>query len=214
MRAKSKPTVISGASLRHAFTEIIWPRRKIVAVGLLLILLNRLAGLVLPASTKYLVDDVIAKGDTGLLYRILGLVLIAVTVQAASSYFLTVLLSVEAQHLIAELRSQVQRHVLKLPVRVFENVKSGELVSRIMNDVEGVRNLIGTGLVQLVGGSVTALVAIYFLVRIDLGLTGLAIVPLVAFGLVSARAFKILRPAFRDRGKIRAEVTGRLTEAM
>ena len=214
MKRTSTSTVISGASLRHAFKEIIWPRRKIIGVGLLLILLNRLAGLVLPASTKHLVDDVIGGGDTVLLYKLLGLVMIAVAVQAATTYTLTMLLSVEAQHLIAHLRSQVQRHVLKLPVRVFENVKSGELVSRIMNDVQGVRNLVGTGLVQLVGGSVTALVALFFLVRIDLTMTALAIVPLVAFGLVSARAFKILRPAFRARGKIQAEVTGRLTEAM
>jgi subfamily B ATP-binding cassette protein MsbA len=124
------------------------------------------------------------------------------------------LLSVEAQHLIANLRSQVQSHVLQLPVSVFDNTKSGELVSRIMDDVEGVRNLVGTGLVQLVGGSITALIAFAFLVRINPLMTGLALVPLAAFGFVSTRAFQTLRPAFRERGKIRAEVTGRLTEAL
>ena len=124
------------------------------------------------------------------------------------------LLSVEAQHLIAQLRSQVQRHVLRLPVRIFDDTKSGVLVSRIMDDVEGVRNLVGTGLVQLVGGTVTALVAGVFLVRIDPIMTALAVVPLAAFGLVSTRAFKTLRPAFRERGAIRAEVTGRLTETL
>ena len=117
----SKSTRISGASLRHAFKEIIWPRRKLVALGLLLILLNRLAGLVLPASTKYLVDDVIARGDIDLLYLLLALVGGAVTLQAGTSYSLTMLLSVEAQNLIAQLRAQVQRHVLQLPVRLFDD---------------------------------------------------------------------------------------------
>jgi ABC-type multidrug transport system fused ATPase/permease subunit len=213
-RASAKPSKISGASLRHAFQEIIWPRRKLVGLGLFLILLNRLAGLVLPASTKYLVDDVIAKGDMDLLWKLLALVGAAVAVQAASSYSLTMILSVEAQHLIAQLRVQVQRHVLQLPVRLFDNAKSGELVSRIMNDVEGVRNLVGTGLVQLVGGTVTAVVAMVFLLRINPVMTVLALVPLAAFALVSTRAFRILRPAFRERGAIRAEVTGRLTEAL
>ncbi|MFH1762854.1 MAG: ABC transporter ATP-binding protein, partial [Gemmatimonadota bacterium] len=210
----AKSTKISGASLSHAFKEIIWPRRKLVGLGLLLILVNRLAGLVMPASTKYLVDDVIAHGDIDLLYKLLILVGSAVAVQAATSYSLTMLLSVEAQHLIAQLRAQVQRHVLQLPVRLFDDTKSGELVSRIMDDVEGVRNLVGTGLVQLVGGTVTALVAGVFLVRIDPIMTALAVVPLAAFGLVSTRAFKTLRPAFRERGAIRAEVTGRLTETL
>jgi ABC-type multidrug transport system fused ATPase/permease subunit len=210
----AKSTKVSGASLRHAFKEIIWPRRKLVALGLLLILLNRLAGLVLPASTKYLVDDVIAQGDIGLLYKLLALVGAAVTIQAATSYSLTMLLSVEAQHLIAQLRAQVQRHVLQLPVRLFDDTKSGILVSRIMDDVEGVRNLVGTGLVQLVGGTVTAVVAGVFLIRIDPVMTALAVVPLAAFGLVSTKAFKTLRPAFRERGAIRAEVTGRLTETL
>ncbi len=205
---------ISGASLRHAFEEIIWPRRKLIFLGLVLILLNRLSGLVLPASTKYLVDDVISGGNGDLLYQLLGLVGLAIAVQSATSYALTMLLSVEAQHLIANLRAQVQQHVLRLPVRVFDNTKSGELVSRIMDDVEGVRNLVGTGLVQLVGGSVTAVVALVFLLGIDPVMTVLAIFPLLAFGWVSSKAFSTLRPAFRERGQIRAEVTGRLTEAL
>jgi ABC-type multidrug transport system fused ATPase/permease subunit len=205
---------ISGASLKHAFHEIIWPRRKLIAIGLILILFNRLAGLVLPASTQYLVDDVIAQGNLRLLYILLGLVGGAVAVQAVTSYSLVMLLSVEAQNLIAELRAQVQRHVLQLPVRVFDNTKSGELVSRIMDDVEGVRNLVGTGLVQLVGGVITAVVALSFLLSYNAVLTGLALIPLAGFGFVSTLAFKKLRPAFRERGQIRAEVTGRLTEAL
>ena len=209
-----KKTKVSGASLRHAFREIIWPRRKLVGLGLILIAINRLAGLVLPASTKYLVDDVIAQGDLALLYRLLMLLGLAVVTQAATSFALTMLLSVEAQHLIAQLRAQVQRHVLELPVRLFDNSKSGELVSRIMDDVEGVRNLVGTGLVQLVGGSVTAVAALVYLLRINALMTATAVIPLVAFSIVSTRAFRTLRPAFRERGQIRAEVTGRLTEAL
>ena len=205
---------ISGASLRHAFEDIIWPRRKLIGLGLMLILMNRLSGLVLPLSTKYLIDDVIADRDVQLLYVLLGVVGVAIVIQAVTSYALTMLLSVEAQHLIANLRSEVQRHVLELPVSVFDNTKSGELVSRIMDDVEGVRNLVGTGLVQLVGGTVTAIVAFIFLVRIDPVMTALAIVPLGGFGFVSTKAFQKLRPAFRERGQIRAEVTGRLTEAL
>ncbi len=205
---------VSGASLRHAFEEIIWPRRNLVGLGLVLILLNRLSGLVLPASTRYLVDDVIANGDVALLFKLLSWVGLAVVVQAGTSFSLTLLLSVEAQHMIANLRSQVQRHVLQLPVRLFDNTKSGELVSRIMDDVEGVRNLVGTGLVQLVGGTVTAIVALVFLVRIDPIMTLLALGPLLGFAFVSTKAFSKLRPAFRERGRIRAEVTGRLTEAL
>jgi len=211
MADRTKPTV---TSLRRAFHEIIWPRRKLVFLGLVLILVNRLAGMVLPASTKYVIDDVLQGGKTSLLWPLLGGVGVAVAFQAATSFSLTRLLSVEAQHLIAQLRGQVQRHVLRLPVRTFDNTKSGELVSRIMNDVEGVRNLVGTGLVQLVGGTLTAVVALGFLIHINAIMTALTIVPLALFGVVSTRAFQTLRPAFRERGAIRAEVTGRLTEAL
>jgi subfamily B ATP-binding cassette protein MsbA len=210
----AKRTKVTGNSLRHAFREIIWPRRKLIALGLILIFLNRISGLVLPASTKYLIDDVLGQAEFDLLFRLLGLLVVAVIVQAGTAYLLTLLLSVEAQHLIAQLRAQVQRHVLTLPVRFFDSVKTGELVERIMNDVEGVRNLVGTGLVQLVGGTVTAIVAFTFLARIDFMMTLLVLVPLGLFGFVSTRAFQTLRPAFRERGELRAEVTGRLTEAL
>jgi subfamily B ATP-binding cassette protein MsbA len=201
-------------SLKRIFQEIIWPRRKLVLVGLVLILINRLSGLVLPASTKYLVDDVIGDGRSDLLWTLLGLVALAVAVQAATAFSLTRLLSVEAQRLIAQLRSEVQYHVLRLPVRSFDETRTGELVSRVMDDVEGVRNLVGTGLVQLVGGILTAVVALGFLLRIDPVMTLLALVPLGLFGVVSTKAFSTLRPAFRERGRIRAEVKGRLTESL
>ncbi|MDA1264347.1 MAG: ABC transporter ATP-binding protein [Planctomycetota bacterium] len=204
----------SRASLRHAFQEIIWPRRRLVLIGLLLILVNRASGMVLPASTRYLIDDVLGQERGDLLGPILIGLVAAAAVAAGSSFMLTKLLSVEAQLLIAELRAQVQRHVLRLPVRHFEETKSGELVSRIMNDVEGVRNLVGTGLVQLVGGVLTAVFALFFLLKISAVMTALALIPMGLFALVSTRAFKRLRPAFRERGKIQAEVTGRLTEAL
>ena len=210
-KPRPRPSV---ASLRRAFEEIVWPRRKLVLLGLVLILVNRLSGLVLPASTKYLVDDVIQEGQGELLWTLLGAVALAIGVQAATSFALTRLLSVEAQLLIAGLRSQVQYHVLRLPIRSFDDTRSGELVSRVMDDVEGVRNLVGTGLVQLVGGTLTAAVAMVFLVRIDPVMTALALVPLALFGVVSTKAFKTLRPAFRERGAIRAEVKGRLTESL
>jgi subfamily B ATP-binding cassette protein MsbA len=205
---------ISGASLKHAFREIIWPRRKLVAIGLVLILINRLAGLVLPVSARYLIDGAVSAGSSDRLYGILALVAGAVTLQAVTSYLQVRLLSVEAQHLIAQLRMQVQHHVLRLPVRVFDNTKSGILVTRIMDDVEGVRNLVGTGLAQLVGGTITAVIAFGFLMRTDPVMTFLALIPLAGFGIVSTRAFGKLRPAFRARGEIRADVTGRLTEAL
>ncbi len=210
----SKNHKIKGASLINAFHDIIWPRRKLILLGLCLILLNRLSGLALPASTKYLIDEVLGQGQLDLLFKLLGLLTIAIAIQAGTAFLLTLLLSVEAQRLIANLRTQVQKHVLQLPIRTFNDSKTGELVSRIMDDVEGVRNLVGTGLVQLVGGTITAIVAFIFLVRIDVIMTTLALGPLLLFGLASTKAFKALRPAFRRRGEIRAEVTGRLTEAL
>ena len=210
----SKPKKkISGASLRNAFEEIIWPRKNLIGIGLILIIMNRLSGLALPIVSRYIIDGP-TTGDTERLPFYLSIVAGAIAIQASTSYAMTMLLSVEAQNLIANLRSQVQKHVLQLPVRVHDNTKTGELVSRIMDDVEGVRNLVGTGLVQLVGGTITTIVAFVFLMRTNVVMTGLALVPLAAFGFVSTRAFQTLRPAFRERGKIRAEVIGRLTEAL
>ncbi|MDB4559335.1 ABC transporter ATP-binding protein/permease [Planctomycetota bacterium] len=214
MKPQGNKKKISASSLREAFKKIIWPRRRLVFLGLCLIALNRASGMVLPASTRYLIDDVLAGGAEGLLMPILLGLVAATTVQAISSFTLTKLLSVEAQLLIAELRAEVHEHVLGLPVRRFEDTRSGELVSRVMNDVEGVRNLVGTGLVQLVGGILTALIAMVFLLKINVAMTALAIVPMALFAVVSSLAFKRLRPAFRERGRLQAEVTGRLTESL
>jgi subfamily B ATP-binding cassette protein MsbA len=202
------------ASLRKVFKTIIWPRRNLLLLGLLLIIINRLSGLILPGASKYLIDDVIAKGDLEFMKILLLGVSGAIIVQATSSFFLTKLLSVEAQHVISKLRSEVQQHIIYLPVRFFDNSKSGELVSRIMTDVEGVRNLVGTGLVQLFGGVLTSIVALVILINISPLLTLYVLIPLAVFGLISLKAFGYIRPIFRERRKINAEVTGRLTESL
>lgn len=201
-------------SLAKVFKTIVLPRWKILTVGFILIVVSRLTGLVLPASTKYLMDDVIAKGDMDMLRILLIAVTASVTITAVISYALTQLLSVEAQHLISRLRANVQAHVLRLPVRFFDNTKSGSLVSRIMNDVEGVRNLVGTGLVQLVGGVLTAVICLVWLIKISPIMTLFVLVPVAIFGVVSMKAFASIRPIFRNRSVITAEVTGRLTETL
>ncbi len=201
-------------SILSAFKTIIWPRRKLVLIGLLLIVLSKAASFVAPLSLKYLMDDIIPNKDIDFLKLLVGAVILAITVQAVTSFLLTKILSVQAQFLISELRAQVQKKVLSLPIRFFDNTKSGALVSRIMTDVEGVRNLIGTGLVQLVGGSITAIVSLILLIRISWSMTLFTLIPLAIFAFIALKAFKIIRPIFRNRGKINAEVTGRLTETL
>ena len=158
---KSQPKV----TMTQAFKTIIWPRRNLVFVGLILIIIRSLSGLILPWQSKVLLDDVVPNKDYSQLYTLIAIVIGAITVQAVTSFLLTRILSVQAQYLISELRSQVQKKVLSLPISFFDNTKSGALVSRIMNDVEGVRNLIGTGLVQLVGGTFTAVVSLIILIN-------------------------------------------------
>lgn len=204
----------SRASLGKVFKTIIWPRRGLLFVGLILIIISRLAGLVLPGASKYLMDDVIINEDYAQLKLILVVVGSAIVVQAITSFLLTRILSVEAQHLIAKLRVQVQEKVLGLPVNFFDSAKSGELVSRIMTDVEGVRNLVGTGLVQLIGGSITAIISLFLLINISPTMTAYVLIPVIIFGFVALKAFGIIRPIFRERGKINADVTGRLTETL
>jgi ABC-type multidrug transport system fused ATPase/permease subunit len=198
----------------QVFKTIVWPRRNILFVGLLLIIISRLAGLVLPGASKYLIDEVIVNKDMQLLRTLLIAVAAAITTQAITSFLLTRLLSVEAQHLIAQLRVQVQKKVLRLPVRFFTEHKSGELVSRIMTDVEGVRNLVGTGLVQMIGGLLTAIICLFLLIRINAMMTLYVLLPVAIFGLISLKAFAYIRPVFRERGKLNADVTGRLNESL
>lgn len=173
-----------------------------------------MAGLVLPGASKYLIDDVIPGKDLNSLTWLLVAVIGALVVQAATSFALTQILSVEAQGLIAQLRVKVQQHIIRLPIRFFDNARTGELVSRIMNDVEGVRNLVGTGLAQLVGGVLTSIVSLVLLISISPLMTGLVLIPVAIFGLVSLKAFARIRPIFRERGIFQAEVTGRLTETL
>ena len=201
-------------SILKAFKTIIWPRRNLVFIGLILIVISKAASFVAPLSLKYLMDDIIPNKDLPFLRLLIGIVILAILVQAVTSFLLTKILSIQAQYMISELRAQVQHKILALPIRFFDNTKSGELVSRIMTDVEGVRNLIGTGLVQLVGGSITAIAALVLLLNISVSMTLFTLIPLAIFAVVALKAFKIIRPIFRNRGKINAEVTGRLTETL
>jgi ABC-type multidrug transport system fused ATPase/permease subunit len=201
-------------SFRWAFKEFIWPRRKIVSLGLFLILVRSLSGLVLPYASKTLIDEVIPSRDTDALTYLLVVVCAALLFQSVSSFSLTRLLSVEAQHLISILRAKVQQKLLRLPISFFDNNKSGVLVSRVMTDVEGVRNLVGTGLVQLIGGSITAIISLVILIKINGQMTLFVLFPVLIFAGIALKAFKYIRPIFRARGKINAEVTGRLTETL
>lgn len=201
-------------TMRQVFSTIIWPRRKQLFLGLFLIIISRLSGLVLPGASKYLVDDVIPSNDLDMLKWLILIVILSIVVQSITSYSLTQILSVEAQNLIAKLRSKVQQHIIKLPIRFFDNAKTGELVSRIMTDVEGVRNLVGTGFAQMIGGILTALISLVLLISISPLMTLYVLLPVLIFGLVSLKAFGKIRPIFRERGKINAQVTGRLTETL
>ena len=183
-------------------------------LGLLLILINRLAGLVLPGSTKYLFDDIIEGGKEEMFLPFALIVGVAVLIGAVTSFLLTQLLSVQGQRAIAELRVKVQQHIIKLPVSFFDSMKSGGLVSRIMTDVEGVRNIVGTGVVQFIGGIITAIGAFSFLIAYNAKLTLFIILPVIGFAIISFLAFKRIRPIFRERGKIQERVTGRLTETL
>jgi subfamily B ATP-binding cassette protein MsbA len=194
--------------------ELIKPRRGLLLLGFLLMSVNRVCSLVLPASTRYLIDDVIGKHRVDLLTPLVLAVLAATSIQGLTSFSLTQMLSKEAQKLITELRRKVQEHIGRLPVSYYDSNKTGKLVARIMSDVEGVRNLIGTGLVELVGGFMTAIIVMVFLFRISAVMTGIALGIIVGFSLVLKQAFQTIRPIFRERGKINAEVTGRLTETL
>ena len=201
-------------SFRWAFKEFIWPRGRILAIGLFLILIRSLSGLVLPYASKNLIDEVIPSKDIQALINLLMVVCVALLFQSVSSFSLTRLLSVEAQHLISILRANVQQKLLKLPISFFDNNKSGALVSRVMTDVEGVRNLVGTGLVQLIGGSITAILSMVILIKINVQMTLFVFFPILVFTIIALKAFGYIRPIFRARRKINAEVTGRLTETL
>jgi ABC-type multidrug transport system fused ATPase/permease subunit len=194
--------------------ELVRPRRGKLLLGFLLMLIGRLCSLVLPGAPKFLVDNVVIKHQVSMLNPLVGAVFAATIIQGITSFSLTQLLSKEGQRLIAELRRKVQEHIGRLPVAYYDANKSGALVSRIMSDVEGVRNLIGTGLVDFVGGILTAFLSLVILLKISALLTGIALLFIVVFALGLGKAFGKIRPIFRERGKINADVTGRLTESL
>jgi subfamily B ATP-binding cassette protein MsbA len=213
MDPAQKKRVTVSAAWREA-RELVWKHRRRLALGLGLMLISRLAGLVLPASSKWLIDEVVGKNRTELLMPIALAAGIATLIQAVTSFVLSQILGVAAQRAITDMRKRVQARVMRLPVRYFDSTQTGILVSRIMTDAEGIRNLVGTGLVQLAGGLVTAVMGLGVLFWLNWRLTVITILVLGLFGSGMAYAFRILRPLFRERGKINAEVTGRLTEAL
>ena len=214
MSSPEKKKRVTPASAWRDARELIIAHRHRLALGMLLMIINRLVGLVLPASSKYLIDDVVLKQRSELLFPLALAAGAATIVQATSSFALSQVLGVAAQRAISEMRKSVQEHVARLPIRYFDSTQTGVLISRIMTDAEGIRNLVGTGLVQLVGGLVTAVIALIVLFYLNWRLTSITLLALAAFGGAMAIAFKKLRPLFRERGKINAEVTGRLTESL
>ncbi|WP_089407394.1 ABC transporter ATP-binding protein [Granulicella rosea] len=194
--------------------KLMKPRRALLAGSFVLMVVNRASGLVLPASTKTLIDKVMYAHDLKLLPVVVGVVVLATLIQGATSFTLTQLLSKEGQRLIAELRMKVQAHIGRLPVAFYDENRTGTLVARIMTDVEGVRNLIGTGLLDFFGGILTAIFAFIYLIKLSYQMTLVTFAILVVFALILQRAFKTIRPIFRERSKINAEVTGRLTESL
>ena len=210
--AEAKKRLTAGAW--QEARALIWRYRYRLALGLLLMLVSRAAGFVLPAMTRYVIDDVIPNGRADELFLLAGVAVGATVVQAATSFSLSQLLGVAAQRAITEVRKQVMAHVTRLPIRYFDATRTGVLISRIMTDAEGIRNLVGTGLVQLFGGVVTSVLALGWLFYLNWRLTSLTLVVLVVFGVCMSFTFSRLRPIFRARGKINADVTGRLGETL
>ena len=209
--AEAKRRGISSEAWREA-RALIWAHRRRLALGLGLLVVNRLTGLVLPASSKFLIDHVIGERRVELLGWIAVAVGAATLLQSATSFALSQVLGVAAQRAITDMRRSVQEYVLRLPTSYFDSTKTGVLISRVMSDAEGIRNLVGTGLVQLVGGLITAVIALGVLFYLNWRLTAVSILVLALFGGGMAYAFTKLRPLFRERSKINAEVTGRLAE--
>src|SRR5687768_13022731 len=220
--SNSGPGAVADEAKRKRLTAAAWretrallaARRGRLAVGMVLMLINRFAGLVLPASSKYLIDDVIGRGQVELLQTLAWAAGIATLVQASSSFALSQVLGVAAQRAITDMRRRVEEHIARLPVGYFDSTKSGVLVSRVMNDAEGIRNLVGNGLVELVGSLVTGFAALAYLFYLNWVMTAVTLVVLLTFGSLLWYAFRVVRPIFRERGKIYSEVTGRLTETV
>ena len=203
--------------MKRAWAEaraLMWKHRRSLSIGLALMLVSRLASMVLPFSTKYVIDDVLGGRQTQLLLPIALLAGAATIVQAITAFALSQVVSITAQRAITNMRIEIEHHVVRLPVSYFDSAKTGQLISRIMTDAEGVRNLVGTGIVQLVGGFFSALVALGILIYLNWSMTLFTVVALALFGGMMAFAFKKLRPIFKERSVINAEVTGRLGESL
>ncbi len=211
--AREEKKKISKAAWEEA-RALVWKHRRRLAVGLAVMVVNRLAGLVLPVTSKYLIDDVIGQQNWDLLPTLALIAGAATLVEAATSFANSQILGVAAQRAITDMRKRLEAHVMRLPVRYFDSTKTGILISRIMTDAEGIRNLVGTGLVQLTGSTLTAVIALGILFYLNWHLTVVTIVVLGIFGGGMAIAFKRLRPLFRERGQINAEVSGRLAEGL
>ncbi len=208
-----KKTALKPRTVLDDAIELVRARKGRLLLGLLLMAINRLAGLILPGTTKYLLDDVIAKGNRQLLVQLVFVAGAATILQAVTSFAISQVLGKAAQRSITEMRRQVQRHVGRLSVGYFEQTKAGALLSRVMNDAEGIRNLVGTGLVEIVGGMVTAVLALGLLFYLNVKLTLIALAVVSLFAFIMKYAFTTLRPLFRERSKINAEISGRLTES-
>src|SRR5687768_10234162 len=213
MEPAKKKKVTAAAAWREA-RELVWAHRRRLGIGLGLMLISRLAGLVLPASSKWLIDEVIGNNRTDLLLPLALAAGAATIVQAVTSFGLSQILGVAAQRAITDMRKRVQAHVMRLPVRYFDSTQTGVLIARIMSDAEGIRNLVGSGLVQLAGGFLTAILGMGVLFWLNWRLTTITLLVLGVFGGGMAYAFRTLRPLFRERGKSNAEATGRLSEAL
>ncbi|HZG42269.1 MAG TPA: ABC transporter ATP-binding protein, partial [Longimicrobium sp.] len=210
---KKKNALRSAEAWREA-RALMWHHRRYLGIGLALMIVSRLAGMVPAASSKYLIDEVVGRGRSSLLVPLAGAVLAATLVQGVTSFALSQVISVTAQHAITDMRRRVQRHITRLPIRYFDSTQVGVLVSRVMTDADGIRNLVGTGIVQLVGGVFTALLALAALLYLNWQLTVAIVAVLAAFSFAMTTTFKRLRPIFRERGEINAQVTGRLTETL
>ena len=213
MAEERKKKIAWSAAWRES-RDLIWARRGRLGLGFVLMAVNRLAGLVLPGTSKVLVDDVVGHHRGDLLWPLAAAAAAATLVQAATGFALSQVLGLAAQRSITDMRREVEKHVARLPVAYFDSTKTGVLISRIMSDADGIRNLVGNGLVQLVGSVITALVALGVLFWLNWRLTTITLLLLASFGAIMARAFMRLRPVFRERGKINAEVTGRLGETL
>ena len=213
-KTPKKKTKKMTAGAREEARALIWRYRHRLALGLSMMLVSRMAGLVLPAMSGHIIDDVIPNGRADELWLLAGVGMAATVIQAGTSFALSQVLGVAAQRAITEMRKQVMSHVTRLPIAYFDSTKTGVLISRIMTDAEGIRNLVGTGLAQLAGGIVTATVALGVLFYLNWQLTSITLVVLIMFAACMSLAFSKLRPIFRERGKINAEVTGRLGETL